>query len=347
VGLTAELEPVLAESSDAGTVQAAERATMQQGMLAFQREWGRYRSELRGRVPSLAGGARELLLAMVARALVAPTESEARMLARWLHDENFGSQGVESLVSPEAARAAPYFDAKTLIDVPMSELYWPFGFAKVYEERLAESAEAVAMGLVSAEALSSVVETGDVELLADHGLGFWEGSRVSVTPRRNRFGLTLVRRRLEGNGITRVRIDIAKAPALVRLDWAAFSCEPRGGGEPVVVRFETAEELERLSPRRFTEIARNLYLVGPGSQLTLDLAGVGSEPALAVGVELAYAAMPVAPPRGQERLFAARWRAKTGLRAGKRMVLRLQDRTGLPVAGPLKRAWSKRGLPRL
>ncbi len=340
-GLTADLQPILGEAVDAHTVQADQRHAIQQGIAAFQREWGRYRADQRERVPALSQGAQELLLASLARALVAPTQSEARMLAGWLHDENFGSAAVESIVSPHAARAARYFDAATLLDVPMTELYWLYGFAALQDDALAEATEAAAMGLVAAGATSSVVETGSVELLCDYGMGFWHGSRISVLPRRNRFGLTLVRRRLEGDGIRRVRIDVAKAPTVMRIDWAGFRCHLRGRPGPVEVRLERPEELERLTPRRFTQIRPKLFLVGAGSQLTFDVVGATEGEAVAVDVELAYAAMPVAQPRGADRVVATRWQAKATLQASKRIVLRIEDQTGLPVADPLRRMWRR------
>jgi len=256
------------------------------------------------------------------------------MLAGWSHDENFGSAGVESMVNPEAGRAARYFDAATLLEVPMAELYWLYGFAVLQDDGLAEATEAIAMGLLSPGATSSVVESGSVDLVCDSGLGFWSGSRVSLLPRRNRFGLTLVRRRLEGDRIRRVRIDVAKAPTVMRVDWIAFRCHLRGRPAPVEIRLERPEDLERLSPRRFTQIRPKLFLVGEGSQLTFDIVAATEGEAIAVDVELAYAAMPVAEPRGADRVAAARWQT---VRASKRIVLRLEDRTGLPVADSLRR----------
>jgi hypothetical protein len=113
----------------------------------------------------------------------------------------------------------------------------------------------------------------------------------------------------------------------------------------VELRLERPEDLERLTMRRFTEIRPKVFFVGPGSRLTLDVSALTGEPATAVDVQLGYAAMPVAPPHGAERLATARWHARSGLRASKRIVLRLEDRTGLPVGDPLRRAQRRlRGL---
>ncbi|MDQ4047848.1 MAG: HAD hydrolase-like protein, partial [Actinomycetota bacterium] len=46
IDLTADLEPILGEATDADSVQADERHAIQQGIASFQREWGRYRAEL-------------------------------------------------------------------------------------------------------------------------------------------------------------------------------------------------------------------------------------------------------------------------------------------------------------
>jgi hypothetical protein len=128
-------------------------------------------------------------------------------------------------------------------------------------------------------------------------------------------GLTLVRGRLVGNGIRRVRIDVAKAPTVMRIDWIAFRCQVRGRAEPVELRLERPGDLERLTMRRVTEIRPKVFFVGPGSRLTLDLSPLTGEPATAADVQLGYAAMPVAPPHGAERLATARWHARSGLRS--------------------------------
>src|SRR5207302_5632840 len=141
VDLTEELAPVLADA-EARPLQSVERAAVQQGVLAFQRAWTRYRSAVPGSLDSLTGELRPRLLAMVARAVVAPTADEAALFAGWMHDENFGSARVEAITAGPTVRALRYLDPQALTRIPMTELYWPYGLAALHDEHLAASVAA-------------------------------------------------------------------------------------------------------------------------------------------------------------------------------------------------------------
>src|SRR3954463_2311334 len=154
IDLTSDLEPVLGDSVDERIPQAAHRAAVQAGIRAFQREWERYAVLMPDRRPSLSTPElREQLIGQVTRALVSPTEHEAKVFGAWIHDENFGSSGSDLLVgAPETARAFKHMEPGDIVATPMAELYWPFGLAALEDEHLAEAAEAASTGRMPPEA---------------------------------------------------------------------------------------------------------------------------------------------------------------------------------------------------
>ena len=160
VDLTEDLRPVLADGGEPG-LQAVQRAAVQQGVHAFQREWLRYRAaNASAALPPLWHAGRGRLLAMLTRAVAAPTADEAALFTGWLHDENFGSQAAEAIASTSGTRALRYLEPRELVAVPMTELYWPFGLAALHDEQLAAATAAVSGGAVDWEAFSSQLETG-------------------------------------------------------------------------------------------------------------------------------------------------------------------------------------------
>ncbi len=335
VDLDAELEPVLASQACEAAIQPAERHALQQGIHAFQREWTRYRVSVPDALPSLSGAA-PILRGQVARAVAAPTGEEARMFASWLHDENFGSAGSEAMVAGDVLRGLRYMEPHTLIELPMNDLYWPFGLAALHDEHLARAAELVALDAISWEAFGSRLETGDVLVFADDGWGFLEATKVRVPGRRNRFGLSLVRARFAGEELRALRLDPAAAPCLVRLDRVVLRCRVRGGGDPVEVRLERPEELEGLELRGGLRWVAPKVLVGDGDdpQVHFDLRAL--VPGRVVyDVEL-LGAMAVLPgPPGPRDPRLARAERQLALR---KAVRRAELRTGLPITPALRRA---------
>ena len=336
--LDPDLTPVLDEPGPELLAQAPSRHALQQGMKAFQREWGRYRALAPGRLAPLWSGAQELLAAQVARATVAPTAGEARAFSTWLHDENFGSRGSDSLVNPALAKAAHHLDAETLVDLPMSDLYWPFGFAALQDDHLAQAAEAVAMGVVTSDAVSSPLESGEFEITGDTGMGFWQGPAVVARPRRNTRGLSFVRGRLQGESIKKLRLRPATAPAVIRIDFVRMRLHVRGKEEAVEVTLESKDEIGRFSTSNCKELKPKLLMVdGRRSQLVLDLKKEAGGEVYDAEIEVAFAAMPAAPTRQLPPKL--RRRIGNGLEGSKRAVVRIQERTGLQVVDPLRRVW--------
>jgi FMN phosphatase YigB (HAD superfamily) len=342
VDLTAELEPVLGSSVDDRIPQAAERGAVQAGVRAFQREWARYATLMPGRRVRLTEpDVREQLLGQLVRALVAPTEQEATVFGAWIHDENFGSGGSDLLVGgPHTARAFRHMEPSDIIKTPMSEVYWPFGLAALEDQHLALAAEAVTMGWLPPEAFSSVVEAGDFEVYYDNGFGYGEDWKEAIESKRNRFGLSYARTTVRAEEVRGVRIDPAKAPCILRIDWIALTCSMRGKAEPRRVMFDSPELLERFTVRGAAPLRPKLFTVdGDDPQFELDLKAALGESPYEVTVEVAYAVLLAAPPAPDPRGLELARRAQARSRAVKRFVRQFENRSGVPVGKPLRKGY--------
>ena len=301
VDLSPSLDPVLAPVGEIAR-QAPQRAAVQQGIAAFGREWVRYRTAREGALAPLHVTARDQLRAILFRAVVAPTPDEAAMFAGWVHDENFGSEAVESVVAGPAAKAVRHSDPRTLVKIPMTDLYWPYGLAALHDEPLAASVAAATSGLVPWEAFASELETGEFEVYPDIGWGFSDAGGWTVTPRRNRLGLSYVRAVVAGDFVKRVRLDPAKRPCVLRLDWIRLRCRIHDEPEPVTIDLERPEDFSRLTMRGLRAIGPKLLLAeGEDPQLIIDVEAAVGRPVYRVVVECAYAALPIARTQARER----------------------------------------------
>jgi hypothetical protein len=308
VSITEELQPVLADAPEAFAYQGVQRAAVQSGILAFQREWGRYRTALPGMLEPLWRCPRELLLATIVRAVVAPTPDEAALFGPWLHDENFGSDRVDAIATGPSVKSLPHLDPRTLIDIPMTDLYWPFGLAALHDEHLARAAAAVATGQVPWEAFGPELETGRFEVYMDLGWGFSDETKLAIKVRRNRRGLSLARATIRGDFVKRVRLDPAKAPCVIRLDWIRLRCRRHGLKEPVEILLESPEDFAGLRLHGAHAIAPKLLVVpGDDPYFILDVERRAGGPVYEVELECAFAVLGV--PRSQARERRARLRA--------------------------------------
>lgn len=348
VDLAPDLTPVLGEWNEPPE-QADQRDAVQRGVLAFQREWARYRAALPQRLTPLSDATEPVLRAILARAVAEPTFEEASALGRWMHDENFGSNASESLLTSWAANAVRYLDPVTLLALPMTELYWPFGLAAVHDEHLAAALASIATGRLEPEVVSSTVELGDFEIYFDNGFGYGEEWKVAVTPKRNRYGLSLVRTTVAADVVKSVRLDPAKFPCVLRFDWLAFHCWAEGAAGPLTVLLQTPEDFERLSLRNCSRLAPKVVLVeGTDPQLVFDAESALGGRVYRVDVECAYAALPTSPP-APPVTASIRRDARDRLNRGKRLVRMLEYQSGLPLGTPLRAAWrlARRELGRL
>ncbi len=295
IDLTEELQPVLVDA-DEPALQSVERAAVQQGILAFQREWGRYGT------PLTSDGVRARMLAMATRAVVAPTPDEAALFAAWLHDENFGSPRVDKVTAGPAVKALGHLDPKELVRVPMTELYWPYGLASLHDENLARSVAAASGGLLPWEAFSSELETGPFEVEHDLGWGFDEGAKSSARPRRNRRGLSYVRATVRGEYVQRIRLKPASRPCVVRVDWIRVRCRVHQSADAVSIELEDPRDFGGLAVSGAHWIGPKLLLVsGERPRLTLDLRRLVEGRVYLAVVEVGFAALPLARSQARER----------------------------------------------
>ena len=299
VDLTEELAPVLAEAGEV-SLQGVERAAVQQGIAAFQREWLRYRDA--GRELSLtAEEVRPRLLAAVARAVTAPTAEEAALFSGWMHDENFGSDRVESIAAGPTVKALGHLDPRALSKVPMTELYWPFGLAGLHDEHLAASLAAASSGTLPWEAFSSSLELGPFVIEGDFGWGFEDRAKGTIEPRRNRRGLSYARATVRGEFVQRLRLRPGRRPALLRLDWVRVRCRLHGGGAETV-ELETERDFARMKVRGAHWVAPGLLMVTGGDpRIAVDLRRLVDGRVYEAVVEVGFAALPLPHARARER----------------------------------------------
>lgn len=301
VDLTEEGRPVLDDGDDL-SFQAVQRAAVQQGIAAFQREWRRYRDGVPGALAPLSEVARDRLLGMLTRAVVAPTADEAALFGAWLHDENFGSDAAESIAGAAAARSLRYLEPRDLVRIPMTELYWPYGLAALHDDRLADAAAAVAGGEVSWEAFSSQLETGPFEVTADLGWGFEMPPKAVLHVRRNRQGLSLAKTTIRGDFLKRLRIDPAHDACVLRIDWIALRCRVHDRAEPVELELSSPADLGSLTLRGCHWIGPRLLMVPGGDpQLHLDVERRVGARVYSLDFECAFAVLPIARSQARER----------------------------------------------
>jgi hypothetical protein len=141
-----------------------------------------------------------------------------------------------------------------------------------------------------------------------------------VEGRRNRLGLSYAGGTVVGDVIRRVRIDPAKGPCVVRMDWVRLRCLPLSGGETITLDFTGPQALEKLQMNGMRKIASGSYLVsGTDPNIVIDLRQLSAE-IHTVFVECGFAALGL-PASGVRRRTdplkeKVRERAKRGRLAG-------------------------------
>jgi len=308
VDFSPEGEPVLGEYEPRPS-QVLQRTAVQRGILAFQREWGRYRPVLAARAP-VDERAGPLLRKMVTRFITAPTEEEAGIFASWHHDENFGSDATDTMAPDELASALRYMTPEQFLQLPMTKVYWPFGLAELYNPQLADTAAAVAEGLFPADAVSAA-DPCRARVLIDLGGGFTEAASHDVGPNTN--GLCFVREEVWAAPIRNVMVRLGDGPAIVRVDWVSLAFSVKDRPEPLVVRIESPEQFETLQHRNAVALAPNLFLASSRPpELVYACPAEWSSEAYKVEVEVALAWMPLPLLRGRapQRLEVARHLAR-------------------------------------
>ena len=299
IGFDEHLQPQLSPLRMSRT-QEAQKSAAQAGVQAFCREWLRYRRS-ENPIPGLGSDlARVQLLRMLSRFVSRPTTEEALAFSAWSHDDNFGSDAVEGLVSDEMLRCLPYLTPFDLDQLSMQELYWPAGVATVVNPTLARISALSQETGASLTDLSPPAAAGPVEVYVDAGGDFHAGPKEVSVPRSAADGLSLVRTRIQGEGVRRIRIDPDGRRGLLRVDWIRLTFHLASTVDPVVIEVRDLAGDPQIGVGGAQLIQSSLLEINsddPQIVYTLDPAaqGVLTAGAYAIDVEVAFAFLAVRP----------------------------------------------------
>jgi predicted HAD superfamily hydrolase len=288
-------EPVLA-SPEQRPAQTLQRQAVQDGVLAFQREWGRYSGVVPTEARSLHDGARALLVQALTGFIVSPTAEEASLFGGWQHDQNFGSTSSEGMVVEELAPSLRYMTPRQFLDLPMTTVYWPFGLAAQYNPPLAAAASAIADGLVPVEAFAASSPT-TVRVLVDSGGGFSEAIRTTAGPNAN--GLGYLSGEVRTRPLRGVMIRCADGPGVLRIDWMNLAFSLTGETEPRLVRIESPEEFSALHYRNGVPLSDNMVVSWRQAPEVVFRPPVDWGEVYGVKLEMGFAWLPVGAVRGK------------------------------------------------
>ncbi len=256
IDFTDDGEPMLRDSPQSG-VQTLQRAAVQRGILAFQREWGRYHEVLPPEARGLDSSAVRQLVTTTTRFIVSPTTEEVGLFAAWLHDQNFGSQSSDQVVNDDFVATLQYLTPRQLLGLPMTKVYWPFGAAAMHNPRLGLGAGAVLDGTLPAEAFEGGQEC-TVRVSVDTGGNFSEAMRLSAGPNANGLGHVLAD--VAAQPLRAVMVRFSDEPGVLRLDRLSLSFSVQGASERHEVRIERADQFAQLEFRNGTRLADNVVL---------------------------------------------------------------------------------------
>jgi FMN phosphatase YigB (HAD superfamily) len=288
VDISPALEPVRGTVGQS-PVQQLQRGAVQNGILAFQREWARYHEVVPAEQHVLDERAAPLLRQALLRFITAPTTEEATIFGSWLHDENYGSQTAERVISGAEAHHIRYMTPRQFLELPMTRMYWPFGMAALHNPPLAMAASAIAMGVLPAEAFTPS-DPLPVRIFLDAGAGFRENRRIATFT--NGYGLCYVREVVESRPVYGVKIGFPDGPGVVRLDWMRLAFSLEGRSDPLVVEIETPEQVRQLRREHAAPLAGNvLYGARMAPEIGYRCPG-DWPPAYRLEVELGFAWLP-------------------------------------------------------
>lgn len=223
--------------------QHSQRQAVQDGILAFAKEWGRYGDVVPAEYHVLGERALPLLRNILLGFVVEPTIEEATVFGSWLHDENWGSDASESVFSGALAGRLEYMSPLQLLEFPMNRLYWPFGLAVLHNPPLARAAAAVAFGELPADVFTSNDDT-HATVYVDLGAGLMPRRQPGL--RANSRGLYYLSQHVDAHPLRAVAIGFPPGPGLARLDWMRLRFGVRGRAEPAVVDVRWPEGDSRL-----------------------------------------------------------------------------------------------------
>lgn len=324
VGYTEDGGPVLADTSDSPS-QSAERRTVQDGVLAFQRLWNRYVAASGGAWPDLARpqAARDRLARILVAALRSPTADEAAVFGNWTHEDNFGSAEVTTLLPADLKPAIPYLSPGDLDDLEMRDSFWPALIA-ASDPGLGAMARAVADGAIDPEAFDPAGEPFETRLRYRTADGRWH-EPIRRRVRINHNGLSFARLSFEHHDTVDISLAIPGRPAVVRVDWIEARVISGGRRHEHVLRWDGPEDLVGLHYADCRYLGGNLMEFDtPYAAVWLPLARRAGVPAVSSGrITVAFAMLPQSMTGMAPRMPVDR-RAERSARAA-RLTERLRE----------------------
>ena len=258
--------PILA-SPVGGERERVCRELVQQGALAYQREWREYLQQDLPTFETTETGV-GTLTRILKRFISLPNEDEAGAFSWWLHEENYGSQDAEQLVPPRVSLYA---------SVPFSRRP-SFGL----RERPALEGWSCRIG-----------RQGDVGRDLPHAGGHDRSGRLQLPSRghvpaehdgvdredetitipvvRNRHGLSLVEWRGDVHGVTKVVLRPAEASTLIRLDLVEIVDESPGADPDILFQWSKGTGRQALGANGVHWVASQVMAVDGTSTITIDI----------------------------------------------------------------------------
>ena len=294
VDFTAEGDPVHGAVSQS-PAQMLQRTAVQAGILAFQKEWSRYRAHMPAAARALDARAHPQLRKMISRSIVSPTTEEATLFGGWLHDDNYGSKDTETMAATAMAPSLRYMTPRQLLELPMTKLYWPVGLAALYDPTLAVGAGAIADGVLPPEAFDAS-QPCRVHISLNAGDGFREVLCRAAGPNSN--GLSYLGVEVGGRPIREVMLRCFDGPAVVRVDWLRLTFSLQGRSETAVVCLERPEDFARLRFEGAVAMSDNVVLgATEAPALVYHCPAEWTSSVYKVEIEMRFAGLPLSPMR--------------------------------------------------
>lgn len=300
IDFTNDGKPVLGAAKDTPS-QNAERLAVQDGIVAFQRQWNRYVDNSNGAWAELTGIARERLANILISAMKVPAADEAGVFGNWEHEDNFGSSVITRLLPEDLATAIPYMSPNDMDDLDMRDSFWPALIA-VSDTGLGAAARAVAAGHADPAMFEPSGEPYETQLWYHTVDDKWhEGQSKRV--RINHNGLSFARLAFEAGDTDIASLIIPGRPAIVRIDWIEARVIAGGRRVPEPIRWDRAEDFAGLVYRECRWLGANMVeFTSPTAALILPLAARGGGPVTSAQISVAFAMLPQSMSRFAHKL---------------------------------------------
>jgi hypothetical protein len=266
---------------------------VQQGVLAYQREWLEYRQPGLPTFETTPTGV-NTLTRILKRFVSLPNGDEAFAFTWWLHEENYGSQDAEQLVPPRYLPTLRYRSAEDLHWAPMSDLHWTGGAAALIDSEMSDAIFLMREATIDPGRFSSPPEGNFRMNLIGPGR---DEQAIAVPVVRNRHGLSLVEWRGDVAGVTQITLRPAEVFTLVRLDLIEVFDEVVRT-DPVLLFRWSGESGRQLLPTDGVHwVASHVMAVDGTSTITIDLPTPVVSRELRIAVAGAF--LPVSPDPGE------------------------------------------------